>query len=136
MIYQVLCTTKLFTLAKYKPLTFFRGKENDCKVKFTGRTWQWGTFFYFQCFSCKNKYVLERMTFLQNSKIRVKPNLKKSLKLVSVIFYQNVISHWLIALQKLWKMFFILSKKLFSFSRYSDFCISVFPSFSPCQPLL
>ena len=31
--------------------------------------------------------------------------------------------------QKLWKMFFILSKKLFSFSRYSNFCIFVFPSF-------
>ena len=27
------------------------------------------------------------------------------------------------------KMVFISSKKLFSFSRYSDFCISVFPSF-------
>ena len=28
------------------------------------------------------------------------------------------------------------SKKLFSFWRYSHFCVSVFPSFSPCQPLL
>ena len=28
------------------------------------------------------------------------------------------------------------SKKLFSFSRYSNFCISFFPSFSPCQSLL
>ena len=34
------------------------------------------------------------------------------------------------------KMFFISSKKLFSFSKYSNFCISVFPSFSPCYPLL
>ena len=42
----------------------------------------------------------------------------------------------MVALQKLWKMFFISSKKLFSFSRYSNFCISTFPSFSPCQPLL
>ena len=24
----------------------------------------------------------------------------------------------------------------FSFSRYSDFCISIYPSFSPCRPLL
>ena len=31
-------------------------------------------------------------------------------------------------LQKLWKMFFISSKKLFSFSRYSSFC-NLFPSF-------
>ena len=37
---------------------------------------------------------------------------------------------------KTMKMFFISSKKLFSFSRYSNFCISVFPSFSSCQPLL
>ena len=59
-----------------------------------------------------------------------------NLKLVSAIFYQIFISHQMIALQKLWKMLFISSKKLFLFSRYSDFCISVFPSFSPCQPLL
>ena len=35
------------------------------------------------------------------------------------------------ALQKLWKMFFISSKKLFSFSKYSSFCISVLPSSFP-----
>ena len=57
------------------------------------------------------------------------------LKLVSAIFYQIFISHQMIALQKLWKMFFISSKKLFSLSRYSNFCISVFPSISPWQPL-
>ena len=50
-----------------------------------------------------------------------------NLKLVSAIFYQILISH---------QMLFISSKKLFSFSRYSNFCISIFPSFSPCQPLL
>ena len=33
-----------------------------------------------------------------------------------LFFYQ------MIGLQKLWKMCFISSKKLFSFSRYSDFC--------------
>ena len=38
---------------------------------------------------------------------------------------------WYLVLQNLWKMFFISSKKLFSFSRYSDFCIfsSSFPHF-------
>ena len=40
--------------------------------------------------------------------------------------------HQMIALQKLWKMLFVSSKKLFSFMRYSNFCISVLPSFSPC----
>ena len=48
-----------------------------------------------------------------------------SLKLVSD---QIFISDQVIVLQKL-KMFFISSKKLFSFSRYSNFCISVFPFF-------
>ena len=52
------------------------------------------------------------------------------LKLVSAIFYQIFIYHQMIALQKIWKMFFISSKKLFSFSRYSSFCIFIFPSFS------
>ena len=33
-------------------------------------------------------------------------------------------------------MFFISSKKLCLFSRYSNFFIFVFPSFFPCQPLL
>ena len=54
------------------------------------------------------------------------------LKLASTIFYKIFISHQMIALQKLWEMFFISSKMLFSFRRYSNFCISVFPSFSHC----
>ena len=41
------------------------------------------------------------------------------------------IFHQMIALPKLWKMFFISSKKLSSFSRYLTFCISIFASFSP-----
>ena len=53
----------------------------------------------------------------------------KTLKLVSAIFYQLFICHQRIALQKLWKLFFISSKKLFSFSRYAIFCLSVFPFF-------
>ena len=54
-----------------------------------------------------------------------------NLKLVSAIFYQIFIYHQAIALQNIWKMFFISYKKLFSFSRYSSFCIFVFPSFFP-----
>ena len=49
-------------------------------------------------------------------------------------FFSNFFFHQMIALQKLWKMFFISSKKLFSFSRCSNFCISIFSSFSLCQP--
>ena len=55
----------------------------------------------------------------------------KRLKLVSAVFYQIFIYHQMIALQELWKMFFISSRKLFSFSKYPNFCISVFRSFSP-----
>ena len=45
------------------------------------------------------------------------------LKLVTAIFYQVFIFKQMIALQKLWKMLCISSKKLFSFSRYFNFCI-------------
>ena len=56
---------------------------------------------------------------------------KGTLKLVSAIFYQIFIFHQMIALQKLCKMFFFISyKKVFSFLRYSSFCIFVFPLFS------
>ena len=61
--------------------------------------------------------------------INVKLSSGKTLKLVSAIFCQLFISYQSIALQKLWKMFFVSSKKLFSFSRYAIFCISAFPFF-------
>ena len=51
------------------------------------------------------------------------------LKLVSTIFLKKIIFHYMIALQKLWKMFFISSKKLFSFLRYSNFFIPSSPFF-------
>ena len=52
-----------------------------------------------------------------------------SLKLVSAIFIKFLFFHQMIALQKLWKILFISSKKLFSFSRYSNVCIFVLPFF-------
>ena len=55
-----------------------------------------------------------------------------NLKLLSAIFFQIFIFLQMIVLQKLWKMFFISSKKLFSFSRYSDFCIFVSPPVRHC----
>ena len=54
---------------------------------------------------------------------------KTSLIPVCAIFNQMFIFHQMIALQKLWKVFFISSKKLFLFLRYSIFCIFVFPPF-------
>ena len=58
-----------------------------------------------------------------------------SLKLVSAIFIKFLFFHQMIALQKLWKNF-ISSKKLFAFSRYSNFYVSVLPSFSASRPFL
>ena len=43
-------------------------------------------------------------------------------------FLSNFCFYEMIGLQKLWKMFFISSKKLFSFLRYSNFLL-FFPSF-------
>ena len=56
----------------------------------------------------------------------------KSSKFVTVIFCFYQIT----ALKKLWKMLFISTRKLFSFSRYSIFCISLFPLLSSCLSLL
>ena len=54
------------------------------------------------------------------------------LGLTEVCVLRPLISfHQMIPLQKLWKKFFVSSKDLFSFSRYSNFCIFVFPSFLP-----
>ena len=39
-----------------------------------------------------------------------------------VHYFLSIISHQVIVLQKLWTMFFISSKKLFSFLGYSNFC--------------
>ena len=48
---------------------------------------------------------------------------------VKVCVHYFSIFHQMIADKLLWKILFISSKKLFLFSRYSDFCISVLPSF-------
>ena len=53
------------------------------------------------------------------------------LKLVSAIFIKFLFFRQMIVLQKLRKMLLISSKKLFSFSRYSNFCISVLSFFPP-----
>ena len=50
------------------------------------------------------------------------------IKTCPILFIKFLFFHQIITLQKLWKMFFISSKKLFLFSRYSNFC-NFFPSF-------
>ena len=61
--------------------------------------------------------------------------MSRNLKFWNLIFWRTKF-HKMIALQNLWKILFISSKKLFSFSRYSNFYIFIPPSFSPCWPLL
>ena len=56
-----------------------------------------------------------------------------ALKFVSTIF---LFFHQMIALKKIRKMHFISSKKVFLFSTYSNFCMSLLPILSFCQPLL
>ena len=62
-----------------------------------------------------------------------KTPLKRLFELVSAIFYFCTLL--LIAFQKLWKMLFISSKKLFSFWKYSNFCniLSPFPHFADAK---
>ena len=56
---------------------------------------------------------------------------KCNLKLVSTIFIKFLFFHQMIALQKLWKVLFISSKELFSFSRNSIFVFLSFSLFLP-----
>ena len=89
--------------------------------------------------NAKSIFVLSHFVRLDFYKFAIRINLVTNritvLKLVSAIFYQIFIFHQMTALQKLWKMFFISSKKLF---RSRDIQIFVFPSspFFPCQTLL
>ena len=52
----------------------------------------------------------------------------RKLKVCLLFFIKFLCFHQMIALQKLWNMLFISSKKLFLFPRYSRFC-SFIPSF-------
>ena len=108
---------------KFSGAFFYRTSVND-------HIWMFSISWFFR----KENFIL-KATFV-NQKYMCILELKFYLKLVSAIFYEIFIYHQMIALQKLWKMLFISSRKLFSFSRYSHFYISVFPSFSPCQLLL
>ena len=87
------------------------------------------------------KLLIKEDVYIQsNMKGRNKANKMgnpfENLKLVSTIFIKFLFFHQMRLLQKLWKMLFISSKQLFSFWRYSNFCISVLPSISACRPLL
>ena len=70
-------------------------------------------------------------TFIVSMTLSLKSDQKQFiyLKLVSDIFYQIFIFHQMITLQKLWKMFFLSSLKLFSYSRYSFFLFLSSPLF-------
>ena len=97
--------------------------KNQCQRNKFSYLCEWG--------KCKFPYYYPVLQIKYFIEFKMKMSIKKTmLKLVSAIFYQISIFHW-IAFQKLWEIFFILSKKLFSFLRYSNFCNPVFPSFFP-----
>ena len=60
-----------------------------------------------------------------------KYEVRQVLKLVSAIFYQIFISHQMVALQNLWKMLFISSKKLFFVLKIFKFLYFGLPLFLP-----
>ena len=64
----------------------------------------------------KKKMLVGFFTRIDKPNKNFAKNFTKFLKLVPAIFYQIFIFHQMIAFQKLWKMFFISSKKLFLFS--------------------
>ena len=110
---------------------------------FVSCIWRCNTFFWYSLLLQWTNFSIFRCNYLENSwntkqfcNSFFSPKYVPPLKLVSAIFIKFLFFHQMIVLQKLSKMLFILSKKVFSFSRYSIFCISIFPSFSPCGPLL
>ena len=70
----------------------------------------------------------ERQTDRQKTLFTIGPYVSLQ-SLCPLFFIKILFFHQMIAPQKLWKMFFISSKKLFSFSRYSNFY-----NFSPSFP--
>ena len=63
------------------------------------------------------------------SKLQLSEKKKYLIFKACVLFFIKILFfHQMIGLQKLWKMFFFSSKKLYLFSRYSNFC-NFFPSF-------
>ena len=96
-----------------------------CVPKASSKHFCWPTFFIKDCTDFLHRWWLLKVTFLLFF-----------FKACVCYFLSIFIDHQTIALQKVWTMFFISSKEIFSFSRYSSICIFVFPSFSSCQPLL
>ena len=113
-----------------------RPKVYPCTVRCIKRFWGSGAFFISGVFILKKSLWMLFLGPFPHAKTTNKlpwnsknvTNITKALNLVSTIFYQFLIFNQTISLQKLWKMFFISSKKLFLFLRYSNFC-SFFPSF-------
>ena len=131
---------KIFWTVHSRPFIKYQGKNLDW-------FWIWCCFrFFLLCLMQPNQEInfLLHIIFIKRIRLWIVHTAKLyfmllkycSLKLVSANFYQIFIFYQTIAPQKLRKMFFISSKKLFLFSKFLNFCIFVFPSFFPCQPLL
>ena len=142
-------TTMLFGLNQFIPLSHSFYKISKSLVKSSPPT---STVLPTAKFASSASLNTKDKLFIKKIKENWSKNRKKTWKKLSIsftltlrflhfkacvrYFHQILIFQQTIALQKLWKMLFISSKKLFLFSKYSIFCISVLPSFSTCRPLL
>ena len=89
------------------PLIFWKDYVNHCSGKNTDSKW----------------LIEQKPTCYLNPRVKYYCiNISSGTTFVFKAFYQFFF-HQLVGLQKLWKMLFISSKKLFSFSRDSNFCI-------------
>ena len=115
-------------------------------------TWQWSNFFIIIIneflTNPESVTILKLFFFFTHGQIFVKVfvvfvkvfvcclQYSYSLKLVSSIFIKSLFLTTWQPFQNYEKYFLFHLTELFSLSRYSNFCICVFPSFSPCQPLV
>ena len=83
------------------------------------------------CFLFHSDWISTVLQYVATSKYRgfQKSDHNVTLKLASAIFYQICIFQQMTVLQKLWKMVFISTRKLISFSRYSKFLYFRLPLF-------
>ena len=124
---------QMYMFATYRTSKWFSSFVSSIHLYFYILAYRLLTVQIIQTFLHENKIVVPWNMFVLSKDIQIflskvfKIRIVTLLKLVSAIFYQILFFPQMIALQKLWTMFFILSKKLFLFSRYSNFWIFSFP---------
>ena len=95
--------------------------------------------------SIRQRYSLKKVVLKNFAKFLRTPFLQNASEQLLLSFIETYVRYFLSNFcfspkgspsKTMKNVFFNSSKKLFSFSKYPNFCISVFPSFSSCQALL